>query len=188
MSRILTISEYIGKKDNKIIYNEMKKLETGDSLLFGSYFLPGNSDPNDCKIKSPILWQVLDKDRDRLLLLSKYMLYWTFYDGSVMLIPPSSETNWEVSSVRAELNGECFNSWFSTEEQAIILETVQVMDENPKYHIPAGRATLDRLFLLSLEEAGRYLGVSMDPDDEPESECENTAATAYMMMADSPLG
>ena len=102
MSRIMTISEYIGKKDNKIIYNEMKKLETGDLLLFGSYFLPGNIDPNDCKIKCPILWQVLDKDRDRLLLLSKYMLYWTFYDGSVMLIPPSSETNWEVSSVRAE--------------------------------------------------------------------------------------
>ena len=187
MSRILTISEYIGKKDNKIIYNEMKKLETGDSLLFGSYFLPGNSDPNDCKIKSPILWQVLDKDRDRLLLLSKYMLYWTFYDGSVMLIPPSSETNWEVSSVRAELNGECFNSWFSMEEQAIIIETVQVMDENPQYHIPAGNATLDSLFLLSLEEANRYLGVSMNPEDESGNECENTAAAAYMMMADPPL-
>lgn len=73
------------------------------------------------------------------------------------------------------------------EEQAIIIEMVQVMDENPQYHIPAGNATLDSLFLLSLEEANRYLGVSMNPEDESGNECENTAAAAYMMMADPPL-
>ena len=187
MGQIMMISGYIGKRDNQSIYNEMKQLEIGDNLVFGNYSLPGNCYPNDCKVNSPILWQVLDKDHDRLLLLSRYMLYWTFYDGSATLFSPSPETDWEVSTIRIELNGECFNSWFSVEEQAIIPETLHFMDENPQYHTSSGDPTFDRLFLLSLEEANKYLGVNLNPLSDSEESCPNTAAIAYMIMADPPL-
>ena len=180
---IFDMTNRIGNSDSIRLYEEMTKMQIGDILLFGSYYLPGTADPNDARVKCPIDWQVIDKSADRIMLLSRHSLFWTFYDGRTPLWGPPPKTSWEKSTIREELNNECLESWFSISEQSLIIEHVQAMDENPVFRTLSGDNTIDRLFLLSLDEANRYLGVNRNYTKDPKLR-KNSEACTCMIMAD----
>ena len=116
----------------------------GDTVTFGTY------------AGEPIEWQVLeDKGDGTYVLLSvkgldakQYNTKWT-------------EVTWETCTLRAWVNDEFYETAFSASEKGrIVLSTV----ENPDNNVlgsKGGNTTQDYVYLLSLDEVGRYF--HLDP-------------------------
>lgn len=110
----------------------------GDIVVFGSY--PQNSEI--ISEKESIEWLVLDKKDDKILCVSKYLLDCRPYHERL------EEITWEKSTLRKWLNEVFVLVAFTAEERMrILLSNV----ENPTQH------TLDRIFLLSYDEAEEFL-------------------------------
>ena len=118
----------------------------GDVVTFGSY--PQTQSGTD---NTPIEWQVLDIQDGKALLISKYALDCQPYNVSGM------DMTWETCSLRTWLNETFLNSAFRTNEAGMILKTTVTADQNPKNITRAGKNTQDRIFLLSITEAEKYL-------------------------------
>ncbi|MBP3210630.1 MAG: hypothetical protein J6M64_12115 [Oscillospiraceae bacterium] len=101
----------------------------------------------------PIEWVVLDRQADRLLLLSKRALETLPYHDH------DEPVTWESCSLRSWLNGEFLVSAFTADEVARIIPTeVDNSGVNPDYRYTDGSAaTEDKVFLLSHDEADRFL-------------------------------
>ncbi len=114
----------------------------GSVITMGSFEQDGES----LNGKEPMEWLVLAQEGDRALLISRYALTTRAFDGST----------WEQSSLRSWLN-EDFLKWsFTDEEKQRILETDLSADRNPSFSTDPGKATRDRIFLLSLAEYEKY--------------------------------
>ena len=96
-------------------------------------------------------WYILDKKDGKTLLLSEKIIEKRAYSGA-----PGAVT-WETSALRGYLNGEYLNG-FSAADREKICEVTNANRPNGKYAVSGGADTLDRVFLLSLEEAEVYLG------------------------------
>lgn len=96
-------------------------------------------------------WYVLDKKDGKTLLLSEKIIDKRTYSDA-----PGAVT-WETSALRGYLNGEYLNG-FSAADREKICEVTNANRPNGKYAVSGGADTLDRVFLLSLEEAEVYLG------------------------------
>ena len=120
--------------------------EVGDSVWFGAY----EQDNDLANGKEDIEWQVLSKENNRFLLISKYIL-----DRQVYHTVPSSVT-WESCALRTWLNETFLYNSFNSIEQAVIAQTTVTADRNPEYDEDPGNATTDRVFLLSIAEANKY--------------------------------
>jgi len=94
-------------------------------------------------------WLVLDKQGDKALLLSEYVLEVLPYHTSF------TDITWEKCSLREYLNGEFYNK-FGDEDKARILDTLVVNDDNPAYGTDGGNDTNDKVFLLSFDEMQKY--------------------------------
>lgn len=121
-------------------------LEVGDVCEFGSY----EQDNNASNGKEAIKWTVLDKSGMSLLLISNYALDCQQYNTSY------ADVTWKNCSLRAWLNNTFFDAAFSPEEQALIQSTTVSVDENPRYNAIPSNETIDKIFLLSINEAKRY--------------------------------
>lgn len=64
----------------------------------------------------------------------------------------------ENCSLREWLNEEFYNSAFSNSEKEQILSVTVPADKNPEYDTNSGNDTEDKIFLLSVSEAKKYLG------------------------------
>ena len=126
----------------------LKAANVGDTIKFGKY----EQDNNTSNGKEDIEWNVLAKEGDRVLLISKYALDCKQYNTEL------TDVTWETCSLRQWLNGTFLNDAFSTEEQSLIQDTYVSADENPKYNTNPGNATTDKIFLLSKNEAIKYFG------------------------------
>ncbi len=134
--------------------DNFKDARVGDIVAYGRY-----EQDNDLTNGGEwILWYVLDREDDKLLLLSLYAL-----DA----MPFSDELNkwdaWENSSVRKWLNGEFYDTAFTEAQQASIVKTFLTNEYNYYYDKPAnkygvsydtdpGIDTYDNVFLLSTEQ------------------------------------
>ena len=138
----------------------------GKCVLFGTYKTRNADDRDD------ISWIVLQEDNEKLLLLSKYVIdVMSFHDID-------EETTWERCSLRRWLNWDFYDTAFSEAEQASILQVrnsnhdifevkkVVAIDMSTDRHqmwrnirIPTtlkSLDTLDKVFLLSVDEAKQY--------------------------------
>ena len=96
----------------------------------------------------------IDEENERALLAAKDIVaYWAYstnqQDGST----------WENSDIRAWLNDTFYNQAFTDEQKAFILESEIANPPNPESGI-GGENTIDKLFLLSYEEAQQYFPTS----------------------------
>ena len=124
-------------------------LKTGDKLEFGSYFLSNGVKPIKTFVRSPIVWQVLDKTDNRLLLLSEHSLDWELF-GDV------GACSWEASYLRKWLNSDCLRDWFAEEERALMQTKICPPEKNELSDVSDTESTEDWLFLLSFGEALQY--------------------------------
>ena len=118
-------------------------VEQMDTITFG---LDENS--------NPIEWLVLEKNNNKALLLSKFVLLSKGYHNE----GDGTETDiiWSDSDIRKYLNSELINSIFSKKEQGLILTTDVINNDNVEYGTKGGNSTKDKLFLLSIDEFNKY--------------------------------
>ncbi len=118
----------------------------GGSVFFGAY----EQDNNIANGKEAIEWLVLEKEKDRIFVISKYALDCQQFDTS-------GGAKWETCSLRKWLNGTFLNEAFSEEERALVPSVMVSADKNPMYYDKnPGNNTMDQIFLLSITEANKY--------------------------------
>jgi len=126
--------------------NILKESDVGDYIIFGSY----EQDNNLNNGKEEIEWLVLDKEGERILVISRYGLDCQPYNEE------REDVTWETCTLRGWLNDEFLNSAFSQQEKAMIPTVTVEAHENPKFDTNPGNDTIDKVFLLSVEEAEDY--------------------------------
>ena len=118
----------------------------GEGVMeFGSY--PFEADGT----KKPIRWIVLKREEKKALLLSAYGLDLKPYNEERKAV------TWETCTLRKWLNGDFYTEAFTEEGKKRICLTEVRNEDNPRYKTPGGNDTEDRVFLLSLSEAEKYL-------------------------------
>lgn len=139
--------------------DKLGKMCIGDTLVFGTY----EQDNDTSNGKEKIEWLVLAKEGNKLLLVSDKALDCQPYNESW------SDVTWETCFLRNWLNTTFFDAAFSKYEQVMIQSTNVSADKNPKYDTDPGKATIDKVFLLSINEAKRYFA------NDEERKCVPTA-------------
>ncbi len=140
---------------------QMEKLKTakiGDYVFFGHY----EQDNNTTNGKDDIEWLVLDVKDGKAFLISRYALDCQQYNASL------TDVTWDSCTLRTWLNGTFLNEAFSETEKAVISIVTVSADKNPAYSTSAGKATRDKVFLLSVKEVNKYF------DSYSEKRCEAT--------------
>jgi len=117
-------------------YETYKVYEIGETIQFGNYD-----------------WRVLAIDGGYALVLKETVITRQPYHHSQQTI------TWEESSSRNWLNNDFIDN-FSSQEQTRIRETTIINNSNPWFGTNGGNNTTDRIFLLSIDEAIKYLGDS----------------------------
>ncbi len=118
-------------------------IQIGGLYTFGHY--EQDNDPSNGP--EPIEWIVLDKrDDGSLVLLSKCALDTKPYNDKY------ASVTWETCTLRKWLNKDFYGAAFSAEEQAKILPVTLENEKNPKANVTGGKATTDRVWLLSINE------------------------------------
>ena len=119
----------------------LSKAQVGSYIDFGSY----EQDNKKTNGKEDIEWQVLDKDGNRILVISRFALDYQFYSIGDEFV------TWEDCSLRKWLNGTFLDTAFSEDYQAMI-PSVTVKVEG------IGKNTTDQVYLLSIPETNRFFG------------------------------
>lgn len=122
-------------------------LAVWDTVYFGTY----EQDNVSSTRQEAIAWMVLDVQDDRALLLSVDAIDCRPYNDQ------DDGCTWATCSLRQWLNGDFYNSAFSGEERSRIVKTTVAAQKNPDFPTDPGKNTEDCIFLLSAEEAARYL-------------------------------
>ena len=112
----------------------------------------------------PIEWRVLENTGDSILLMSRYVLDSVPYSNAlgtdgITALP----VNWETCSLRNWLNTTFLTTAFDSAEQSRIMTVLNKntpSKDNDSYYeetpINHGNDTLDRVFILSLDECNKY--------------------------------
>lgn len=155
-----SLTDLVSQVANTQMVPEYKKTDYYDemeSVTFGRYpqiDIKGNS-------KNPIDWLVLDKQGDKVLLLSKYILDCKCYNDA------DTSVTWEDCSLRKWLNESFYNKAFSEDEKKYIESTTVVNTGNDEFGTSGGNDTTDKVFLLSTSEVEKYFASdNMHSDNE----------------------
>jgi hypothetical protein len=97
-------------------------------------------------------WLVLAVEDGKALILSDKIIENRVYHS------PWGEITWEHSSLREFLNGSFYNSTFTEQEKGWIEETNIINNDNAQYGTSGGNDTVDKIFLLSIDEVNTYMG------------------------------
>jgi len=104
-------------------------------------------------------WRVLEVRDSRALIIMENILIRRPYNEQL------TSVTWETSSLRRYLNSEFLQN-FTTSERERIEETRIFNSDNLWYGTSGGINTIDKIFLISLEEVDRYFGNSGDYENK----------------------
>lgn len=144
------------RETEALYFDSETKYKVGDHFLFGSYEQDGNTTNG----REYIEWRVVDKEEDKLLVLSEYGLDCVWYepdDGRTRL-------DWSTCYLRAWLNNVFQYNAFTDEERSLIILSSISNTGNEHTEVAGGASTNDKLFCLSIEEVQKYY-----PIDENEA-------------------
>lgn len=125
-----------------------KDTKVGDYITFGLYEQDGKTNS-----KETLTWRVLDKEDDKLLLITDYVIDVKDYHNTKSLV------SWENCSLRKWLN-EDFKNTALTEEQKNILVTTTLTTDCSGFDTARAKkycsTTEDEIFILSSNELNKY--------------------------------
>ena len=130
------LSDVLSEDDFNAIIGNNADYVAGNIIEFGGYD-----------------WRVLETTDSKALIISENILELKVYNGIYQ------DVTWESCDLRQYLNGDFYNG-FTTAERARIIESRNTNADNPWYGTSGGRDTVDKVFLLSLDELVRYFGDS----------------------------
>jgi hypothetical protein len=116
----------------------------GDTIEFGQY-------------ENTLEWRVLDVQDGRALILCESIIMsrkWS--DANCVNTWDKCDVIWEVSDIRKYLNETLYDIMFNNNEKNLIVETLIFNDDNPQFNTSGGNDTVDKIFLLSIDEADKY--------------------------------
>lgn len=123
-------------------------MKVGDEVLFGRY----EQDADETNGTEEIVWKVIGVEEGKALLLSKYCL------DNVKYNEVYTEVTWKDCTLRKWLNEDFYSKVFSEQEKECIMTSVLTNEKDPRFpRNKDGENTEDKVFLLSLNEAERYL-------------------------------
>lgn len=128
---------------------KLKAADVGDTVFFGAY----EQDNDTSNGKEAIAWLVLAKEDNKLFLISEKGL-----DSKMYHKHSYSDVTWRNCDLRSWLNDTFLDTAFSADEQDKIQSTNVSADKNPEYDTKPGKATTDKVFLLSIDEVNKYFG------------------------------
>lgn len=135
-------------------------VKTWDCVYFGNY----NYFQAEGWEAEPVKWRVLSVNGNDAFLMA---------DGIVHAKPYASDggvCTWETSTLRTWLNQDFYQDAFSQEEQAAILATTVVNEDNADTGAEGGNDTEDKIYLLSVSEVGKAeYGFDANLDGESEA-------------------
>ena len=134
----------IAEAKSKVIYSA----EVGENCWLGYYE------------NEQIKWRVLDKQDNRLLIITDKIIDTKPYNDEYDSI------TWENCTQRKWLNEEFVSVAFTEKEQVAILQTNIKNEDNPASGTDGGKDTKDKVFLLSIDEAEKYLPLEEDRQAE----------------------
>lgn len=137
--------------------NDLLQLEPHSYFEFGRYPIFNTGYPANYRIVVPIFWEVLERNENRILAISKNSLLWEMF-GSNKTGEPRTDwqiTDWAHSLAREMLNSSLINTWFSDEERSLICPTPILYERMVSDHKIIAKLD-DRLFFLSTEEIESY--------------------------------
>ena len=157
---------YYNEGDYDAAYNYLNGLNYKDSnaklviieLLrqntnVGSYIYFGSMEQDNSSYeKEKIEWLVLEKEDNRILVISKNVLTCERY------YKENSDITWEQCHLRTWLNDMFLQIAFSNDEQQLIMETNVYALPNMVYLTNPGGNMTDKVFVLSISEAEYYFG------------------------------
>lgn len=121
----------------------------GDIVKFGKYEQDNNTENG----KEDIEWLVIAKEEGRILVISEKVLDYRPYN------PTGEDTTWEDCTLRIWINRIFFKEALNAKERTLIQSTTGSADWNPEYpNSYPGKATTDKVFLLSINETKKYFG------------------------------
>ena len=154
----LTFKSLYKFKDSQVKATDLLKAhpniaQVGDIIYFGTY----EQDNNFSNGKEEIEWRVLEKDENgRMLVVSKYALDCRTYHSSVKQI------TWEGSDIRSWLNNDFYSNAFASSEKSAVKTVTNENTGNSDFNVNGGNKTSDKIFILSIDEAKRYLPNNID--------------------------
>ncbi len=116
--------------------------QKNDSVYFGSYEQDG--------CEKSIEWTVLYREPKKLLMISKQAIDCKPFHNENTFV------SWEGSDMRAWLNGEFYDKAFSPDESWRIPFSSVQPDRKNNLYANHGNSTLDKVFLLSIDEVREY--------------------------------
>ncbi|SEA90574.1 hypothetical protein SAMN05216349_1501, partial [Oribacterium sp. KHPX15] len=152
ISKYLSLGDYQDSAEQIVEceLSKMKDAKTGSWITFGAY----EQDNDFSNGKEEITWIVLKRTNDSILVTSEYALDCQQYNTQSGV---RDATTWEKCSLRKWLNEDFLNSAFSEAEQMHIKNETIPAYKNPDYNTDPGNPTTDKVFLLSINEADKYL-------------------------------
>jgi len=137
----LELLDYINSIESRNITTQ-KTLKVGDIFYFGTYN------------NQPIIWKaLLIQDHKALVISSENLCKMLYHQFSVERI------TWSDCTLRKWLNNDFINSSFTQVERARIISSELNNERNPKSIYSAGNPTIDKVFLLSINEAEQFSGL-----------------------------
>ena len=127
---------------------QLKAAKVGDYVTFGTY----EQDNDNANGKENVEWLVLEVKEGKALIISKHALDCRPYNTLW------GKVTWANSTIRKWLNDTFLHTAFSSAERAMIADKIVRQDKNPAYKTEPGHATMDKVFLLSIDEVNRYFG------------------------------
>ncbi|MCR5661405.1 MAG: sel1 repeat family protein [bacterium] len=128
----------------------------------GSYVKFGRYPQSNAKTPEPIEWKVLDNDGKTVLLISRYGLDCKPFHNV------DASVTWRDCDLREWLNTHFISQAFTKAERQRISETIDT--ESADSAVKGSSAARDEVFLLSMDEAVKYLirgaGDSLDWDED----------------------
>jgi hypothetical protein len=100
-------------------------------------------------------WRVLYVQNDRALIITDNIIDKRPYNNEDIGV------TWETCTLRQYLNNDFYNQFIESCQERIIETTIKNLD-NLWFGTAGGNDTLDKIFLLSLEEVDEYFGNSKD--------------------------
>ncbi len=121
-----------------------EKVQVGNVIKFGKY----NRE-----------WIVLDKKEGKVLILAKKSVgKGSYHSEEINITWGKKNITWEECSLRKWLNEDFYGDFFYEREKRQICEMKVKNFSNPKYGTWGGNDTMDKIFLLSIDEVEKYLG------------------------------
>lgn len=126
--------------------------QSGETVVWGAY----EQDNDESNGPEPVEWLVLENTGDTLLLNSVCALDCRkYHDGT-------EAVTWETCDLRAWLNGEFYETCFSSGEKERILLNHLENPASERYDIAGGNPTDDYVYILSTQEQSAFFADEAD--------------------------